>query len=865
MEEDSRLCSCNCHYRKVQHRRSVYGTSHLPLMLADRVQQPPHRHKRSDSGLTFALQALLDRHEAYVKESQAEQARLSGYVHRLEDEKANLQDVNHRMVVENRELLQKLEKLNTDFGQSGTRVNELEDLLQQCEQEVRRLNGLTRKTQELELRVMDMEREHAELAKDLEDGQNETRGTIARWKESERKVRQLEQEVQKIEWDARLDRERHEEIVARMERDRTLEREMGLSEGRLKATAAVQTMQHSGTQKQVVSNFVRDILQDNANLQSGIAELRELLQSSNDEVQNLRDQVMLHQPVQEDEPPIPQRTLSLGDELSLSQSAPKKQVQQEVHVHHHYHTKLGGKKDKTPVRTSVRKTPRRRALMSSGTLSSSPSSSGASTPIMRPQRHASSPAIPLSIGPNTNRWSVQSTATTSTYMSSMASSPQSHYDRKGSIFDRLERDEESSRPTSPESFSIISPMPFKRRDRAGDQALSIFEEEGSILEEDVPPLEPNVCQEAPILDNSRDTADPENHNQGEEDKPPDMDLTPKPSMSLKRRSRSDSLPAQTSEPELPEPLLPPDPSFGEATSKATESEHPLEPSQEPQVDATDFEADLDTVPANDFAAMMTANERPKRLHQRSSSHESLFSLSGMDIHLAQQSSRSTLALLGGRGHGLNKHHFTPLPNTLRQAPTSITQPSATVTEYTATSRLGLDTTSASMQALSGIRRQGQTQTSGKGLIGSVGGWMSSKWGKAPTNTKSIADLRAAVATPSISARPRVTPNHFATSPALTVVKPSNASVAPSMTTTSSGKRSVSSNVLSFPSPSATQSTTDAMTGSLSASAFFGRQPGINQSGPIPGFAAAVAAKRTPTTLNPSKVDISTLRESLAGQ
>ena len=82
--------------------------------MAENYQQV--KHKRQDSGLTFALQALLDRHEAYVKESQAEQARLSTFITDLEHEKTSLQDANHKIVVENRELLQKLEQLNTVYS-----------------------------------------------------------------------------------------------------------------------------------------------------------------------------------------------------------------------------------------------------------------------------------------------------------------------------------------------------------------------------------------------------------------------------------------------------------------------------------------------------------------------------------------------------------------------------------------------------------------------------------------------------------------------------------------------------------------------------------------------------------------------------
>jgi len=865
-------CPCDYPSRKSLHRRSLYNTSTFPLVMANVAQQPQCKHKRSDSGLTFALQALLDRHEAYVKDSQAEQERLSSYVSGLEDEKSSLQDANHRMVIENRELLQRLEGLNADFGESGKRVQELETLLQDCEQEIRRLNGLTRRTQELELKMFDVERECADITKQFEDGKLETRSTIARWKESERKVRELEQEVQKIEWSARIDREEHEELVATMERDRALERELGLSEGRLKASAAVQDMQHEGPQKQVVSNFVRDILQDNANLQAGIAELRELLQSSNDEVQGLREQIMLHQPIEDESAPVPTRQPSLHDELVHSQSLPK-QVQQEVHVHHHYHTKLGARREKLPIRKTPRSTPRRKALMPPGFIPS-PSTSGRSTPAMRPQRHVSGPAAPPSmLQTKENRWSMQSTATVSTYMSSMASSPRSYYDRNSSIFDRLEREEESSRPTSPESFNIASPMPFKPRARLDDRGLSVFEEELS-EEADLDLSETTAPDDTPELET---TYEMPVYTDSKNDTLPNTNLTPKPSMNLQYLVDHNLTP-RASKPPIPESSAPPDTSQdgNRLTDVALPSVAATE--QEAPDVVQDDQPSLEPEPPQELTnPVFTHLPEIRPSIRRSNSHDSLLSISGMDIHLAQhpRSSSSALRLLGSASSGANKHHFAPKLTSLRPPLTSVSQPLASVTEYTAISRPGLDNVSASMQALSGIRKETQQTQSqnNRGLIGSVGGWVTSKWGRAPTGMKSATDLRSvatvSTSTASTSSRPSIATSHFATAPALQVVKSSSASTLSARTSTTAGsngaagKRSVSSNALSIPTPSIKDtSSTDSTSGSLGAGLFLGRPPGINQSGPIFGFAAAVAAKRAPTAVCP-RVDVGGLTESLA--
>lgn len=832
------------------------------------------KHKRQDSGLTFALQALLDRHEAYVKESQAEQARLSNHVSDLEHEKATLQDANHKIVAENRELLQRLEQLNSDFSGSDRRVHELENLLQDCEQEIRRLNGLTRKTQELEFKVLDLERDGVELNKRLEEEKLETRGTIARWKESERKVRELEHEIQNIEFEAKLDRERHEEIVARMEKERTLERELGLSEGRLKATAAVQDMKTGGAQgKQVVSNFVRDILQDNANLQAAIAEMRELLQSSNSEVQNLREQVMLHQPVHDDETLTQQRTQSLGEELGFSQSLTKP-VQQEVHVHHHYHTKAGSKKERgAPLRRATR----RRALLPSAALSSSPSSSGTSTPSTRPHRHVSGPAGSLSIqihNPTPNRWSMQSNTTTSTYLSSMASSPRSYFDRNSSIFDRIETEEEISRPTSPESLAISSPMPFRRREKRVDHALSVFEEESPGTDEHVPAVESANSAQVSAPEAPNHAHSEAEHN---DEEIPDLDLTPRPSTKGDSQLPPTMSVAQTAEPQAPDPPQPPDflvrseddpPSHAETrTDEETASDNHTQVSPDLNNDPNA----LDTSNDNDNPIPSYISEiRPSI--RRSNSHDSLVSISGMDIHLAQRPTHSALILL--HTTGANKHHFAASPALTRKV--SATQPLAALTEYTATSRSGLDNQpSASMLALNGIARNniGQSQQGGRGLIGSVGGWVSRKWGVVPT--KSAGDARPAAtlaATPTLM-RPAMT--HIATSPLikssasiLSHHSAATTSTNSTITSKTSGKRSVSANALNVSRMSISSSTISAdkqpaslLGTSLGANTVM-RMPGINQAGPIPGFAAAVAARIAPTEIEAREVDLSGLKESL---
>lgn len=718
------------------------------------------------SGLTFALQALLNRHETYVGDSQREHERLTEYINELEADRTSLQNKNEKIVEENRELLTQLEAANTSLKESDDHVRDLEVLLRDCELEVRRLNFLTRRTEELELQLMEMERDRVALSHKVDDSSEEARSTIMRWKESELKVRQLENEVQKIEWEAKQDKERHEEVIARLERERILERELGGAEGRLKGAAALQGLKGQASGSNVVSHFVRDILQDNANLQAGIAELRELLQTSNDEVQNLREQIMLHQPVGND---LPESAAASPRPLSeqLNWSSTTKQVQQEVHVHHHYHAKIAGKKDRTPT---VRRASRKRTVVGLGVLPSPPDSSAPSTPTAGPRRFVSSPVLPIALHQpqaRRNRWSVQSAATGTSQLSSFPGSPRSYYDRSSTIFDRLEAGEESSRPTSPESAAGFSESMFHRIKYQKN------------IDDDNAPLEEEV-----VTDECFDETDlviPETATESldliaEELDAPDAlsrDLTPKPSQILSTPTRNTNI----AEPKLPEPLRPPDDANlpdpivqaipSEANSRAASSLSPqflASPEPVPSAEAED--------PSNvyDFRTVLDIAAQPTL--RRKGSHDSLVSISGMDIHIAKRPTMGTSHssnLLKG-----NRAYFTRPPSATRTYASA--QPLASVTEFTAlssmrslssdhrlptssaigTTQTPTKTTSLSIEALSGIAglsspvQSESPSSSGIGRL--VGGWVRSKWGVAPV--KSSGDLRSQARTqPQIPVEP----------------------------------------------------------------------------------------------------------------
>ncbi|KAK5790665.1 hypothetical protein VI817_007952 [Penicillium citrinum] len=405
------------------------------------------------SSLTFSLQALLHRHESYIAEAEDDRQRLVDSVDALEREKSQVQAENARIVEENRSLLEQLEGLNKSVAESDERVESLSLTLESTQAELRRVTVAASRAAELEAQLVLMETEQSRMQERLSSVQEDERSAVQRWKNAENALRDLNDQVERIEAEARDERERHEELVQRMERKRLVERELDNAAGRLKGAAAASEIGRNNGPP-VVSRFVKDILQDNANLQVGIMELRDMLDSSNQEVQNLRDQVLSHQPLAGigEEQSDGARTPTLCEELESKE----RRVSQEFHIHHHYHTP-STKKEKGPTHRRIRK--KRPILGSPVPLHSATGANSPRRSIHRSQSSGSSMNTILShtsvsIPPpsSARRWSLQSPPT-----DSLASSPQSAF-RTSSIFDRVDRGPDFSEPTSPDSTVFSSPL-----------------------------------------------------------------------------------------------------------------------------------------------------------------------------------------------------------------------------------------------------------------------------------------------------------------------------------------------------------------------------------------------------------------------
>src|SRR5271155_3368856 len=108
-------------------------------------------------GLTFALQALLSRHESYMASSTLEREAMSTQIASLESQKRALESANISLVAENRSLLDTLEATNQTIANSETHIASLTSTLTDTQHEMRRLTALAAKTAELESQLLAME------------------------------------------------------------------------------------------------------------------------------------------------------------------------------------------------------------------------------------------------------------------------------------------------------------------------------------------------------------------------------------------------------------------------------------------------------------------------------------------------------------------------------------------------------------------------------------------------------------------------------------------------------------------------------------------------------------------------------------
>lgn len=754
-------------------------------------------------GLTFALQALLARHEALMVSAETERFHMQERIDRLEMDKKSLEAENARTIQENRALLDQLESLNNSVADSETHIKSLEASLQSTQQTIRKLEVAESRATELESQVHVLETEQAELQNTLVMTQTEARSAMQRWRKAERGITDIQEKLERIEREAREERDRHTEMVDRMQHQRAVEKDLNTAAGRLKGAAAAKTIT-DGKNGGVVSHFVRDLLSDNANLQLGIAELREMLMNSNDEIQNLREQLMFHQPADNGETSEASTLrFELGREVSgpntprsprpTYKAEPTTSVSQELHIHHHYHAAKPAE-PKRPVKK------KRQVLNSNIYQAPKPlSPAGPSSPVpWRLEHRAASPGLAahsvkdsISTVPST-RWSVFSDQPSDFAPSSVPSSPMSHH-RRISVFDPPD-DYELPSPTT--SVDPASPAwKKKHRSQNSDAAMRKFATPRPLYLDDVA-------------------------EGGSHDRP----VSPK----------------------------------SQRTPRFSENRRPAHATPEITVaTSSDVSTDVSSgglfrkhfSPAFDDIDVFTGSPRPRM--RRAASSESIMSLSGgLDIHTLQgRPSQLALRPLGAasantmvqaviarpviargctdgkRGSIVIRDNLLSLPN-IRAA--SAGAPSAARAELAAA-------------------QQRQTSASSLGKI--VKKWR--PWGsKDPSPTTNVEQTDSGATTPCPSERTEGTEGASPDSTTPATGSPGSSI----MEITQSGSNETPTRDAKKPPPPPPKEF-----------AFSPRSTGINQAGAIPGFSAYWAAhqqKGPPTQIVPRMVDTEALREGL---
>ncbi|PSK34297.1 hypothetical protein B9Z65_8623 [Elsinoe australis] len=618
-------------------------------------------------------QALLVRHETYVAEAESERKQMREDIDRLTADRDALQTENNSVIEENRILLDQLESANDSVTSSDSHVKSLTATLQTAQQEIQRLNILSRRTQSLERELEQFELEQSRLQTQLAVKTEQERAANLRWQNSERHLAAIEERVEAIEQEARAEKENHVEIVSRLERRREVEKELDTAAGRLKGAAAAKAGADAGGTG-VISHFVKDILQDNANLQMNVVELRELLTCANEEVERLRDQLLDHLPSSDQNTTLPtdgKGITPLSQELARAAA-------QEVHVHHHYHPPAAKPEISRRHSQTVKRPKRRRQGISFGHFTPpsghrTPSNLSISTAGFPTPASTITPsqATPSTGQPPSHRWSVYSAAT----QSSVPSSPRSY--RSPSLFDRpfSDADMDSSRPTTPGTETSDSPYfaAFHPKRASG----GFFQSLDETINEDT-------------------------------NNDPDAGDTPTKLSDIRDNSRTQRADSPTSNKGMDDDEEDPEHSLVDFTQPVPRP-RPLRMRMGRPKSFTDEDLPQDS----------GAEYHTHSLH-RAASHESLLSVSGMDIHTLK--SRPSQMLTGQAARSFSAE--------------------ATLTSTTVQAHRPALNNKSSHTLLADVeQRSGSIQAPAAGLGKRVSGWMFGRWGASPQHSSPLNPAR----------------------------------------------------------------------------------------------------------------------------
>jgi chromosome segregation ATPase len=157
-------------------------------------------------------QALLVRHESFVADAEQERCRMMDKIEALERTNTALEDRNRDTIGENRLLLDQLESLNSAVKESESKVHTLTDELQSTDLELKRMTNLASRTNELQTELVQLEEDLAAVTSASSFDREEGRVAKLRWQQAEKTIETLELQIERIESDAKEERERHADV-----------------------------------------------------------------------------------------------------------------------------------------------------------------------------------------------------------------------------------------------------------------------------------------------------------------------------------------------------------------------------------------------------------------------------------------------------------------------------------------------------------------------------------------------------------------------------------------------------------------------------------------------------------------------------
>ena len=718
----------------------------------------------------------MDRHESYMAEAEADRTKMLTEMAKLEKDKREMLVENARIIQENKSLVDQLEDMNHAISESDAQIQSLTTSLESNQLEIRRLTVAASRAAELESQLSRLEAEQALLQEKLANSEMSEKSAVQRRKKAENTLKILQEQLDKMEKESGEEHQKHVELLERMEQN-TPGEQLDPNIHKPRGTLVSPSLGRASTGPNVVSHFVRDILQENANLQMSIVELRDMLQNSDEEVRNLREQILIHKPLEQkpDEMSKANVVLPLSEELQHDRPA----ISQEFHIHHHYHNGIPSsqiKKDRHQLSLHRRK---KRCPVFPPTLYESPvkdPSTPKRTGSHTPQGSASSASTALSslsIQPSSRR----------NRFSSSPGSPGSAY-QPASIFDRVDRGFESSYPTSPESSCVSSPVLKARQRRPSDSPFHSISEMDELS--NLQPIPPNSHQPSPL-------------------KSMEMQAQTMPSDDVTEQ-RANSFDA----PDKP--------------TRLQRSEGNSQFLDRPKTEAAGLLSA--SMPAPSVNAV--SPQSPYRSIKRSTSRESLISVSGMDIHSTVPSPRD-----------YHKSHFgfyAKKPSRISSAGTIFSSVTPVVSHTNVT---------ASKLFLSSGEDRGRSSVS---LLSSLSSGSSATRSNSPVPTRSSINSGT---NPTVASKPRLIGKRVGG----WVRERFNGTPSTSPRGTQSSGPSEAGDITSL-----TRSDSGSVRATLARSApVESRPPGINQKGPIPWLRSP---PRAPTSIHATKLDEELLQECL---